>query len=161
MELMMKKRKTNPVRKWDPAPDAWLKVFAKVLAGLGEHRLMFGYPCVFVNGNMFAGLFQSGLFLRLPESEHAAFLKLKGAARFEPMPGRVMREYVVAPPGMAKQPEVAARWLGRAFEYGSSLPGKAGRARKRRRPAADRRQSPNRQGIDRPINSRERKQGDE
>ena len=133
---MMKKRNANPARKWGPAPDAWVRVFGEISAGLGEHRLMFGYPCVFVNGNMFAGLFLSGLFLRLPESERETFLKLRGASQFEPMPGRVMREYVVAPPGMAKQPEVAARWLSRAFEYGSFLPGKAGRTRKRLRPAA-------------------------
>jgi len=29
---------------------------------------VFGYPCAFVNGNMFAGLFQTELFVRLSES---------------------------------------------------------------------------------------------
>ena len=51
-----KKRKASPVRKWGPASDAWLTVFGEVSAGLGESRKMFGYPCTFVNGNMFAGL---------------------------------------------------------------------------------------------------------
>ena len=131
---MMKKRRTNPAGKWGPAPEAWTRVFGKMTEGLGEHRMMFGYPCVFVNGNMFAGLFESGLILRLPEGEREAFLQLKGASRFEPMPGRVMREYVVAPAGMARQSE-AARWLRKAFEYGSSLPPKARRPRKSSRKA--------------------------
>jgi TfoX/Sxy family transcriptional regulator of competence genes len=135
---MAKRRKVNSVRKWGSAPDAWLEVFGEVSAGLGEHRLMFGYPCAFVNGNMFAGLFQSGMFLRLSESGRVAFLKLKGASRFEPMRGRFMREYVVAPSGMARQPDVAAGWLRRAYEYGSSLPVKAARTPKRRRLTARR-----------------------
>lgn len=126
----MKKRKTNPVREWGPAPEAWLRIFAEASAGLGEHRLMFGYPCVFVNGNMFAGLHADGMFLRLSESGREAFLKLKGASRFEPMPGRFMREYVVAPADMAKHPEEAAKWLRASAKYGSSLPAKTRKARR-------------------------------
>jgi hypothetical protein len=40
-----------------------------------------------------------------------------------------MREYVVAPAGMARTPEVAAQWIRRAFKYASSLPPKARKAR--------------------------------
>ena len=65
------------------------------------------------------------MILRLPERERNTFLRLKGASQFEPMPGRFMREYVVAPADMAHEPEVVAKWLRKAFEYGSSLPGKA------------------------------------
>jgi TfoX/Sxy family transcriptional regulator of competence genes len=126
---MAEKRKASPVGKWGPAPAVWIKVFTEVSSGLGEQRKMFGYPCAFVNGNMFAGLHEAGLILRLPESERAAFLQLKGASRFEPMPGRFMREYVVAPAEMAHHPEVVAQWFRRAFVYGSSLPGKARKAK--------------------------------
>jgi TfoX/Sxy family transcriptional regulator of competence genes len=119
---MAKKRAVSPVRKWGPASDAWLKVFAEVSAGLGESRKVFGYPCAFVNGNMFAGLHEAGLILRLPESERETFLKLKGASQFEPMPGRFMREYVVAPAEMAGHPGTVAKWMIRAFAYASSLP---------------------------------------
>lgn len=128
---MVKKRPASPVRKWGPASDAWLKVFSEVSAGLGESRKMFGYPCAFVNGNMFAGLHEVGLVLRLPESERQAFLKLRGASQFEPMPGRVMREYVVAPAEMAEHPDVVTKWMRRAFAYGSSLPAKAGKVKTR------------------------------
>ena len=127
----MKKKKTvQPAAKWGPAPAAWLKVFGTASDGLGEQRKMFGYPCAFVNGNMFAGLHEAGLILRLPESEREEFLRLKGALRFEPMPGRVMREYVVAPEDMARHPEVVANWLRKAFAYGSSLPAKVAKAKK-------------------------------
>jgi TfoX/Sxy family transcriptional regulator of competence genes len=115
------------MKKWGAAPEIWVKLFSEISAGLGEHRKMFGFPCAFVNGNMFAGLFETGLFVRLPEPERTAFLQLKGATRFEPMPGRFMREYVVAPPDMAHQPEVAAEWVRKAFEYGSSLKAKVKR----------------------------------
>lgn len=126
-----KKRRTNPVRRWGSAPAAWVELFNALAAGLGEHRKMFGYPCAFVNGNMFAGLFETGLFLRLPESERVAFLNLKGAARFEPVPGRVMREYVVAPADMVQHPAVVAKWLRRELDYGFALPAKTRKARLR------------------------------
>jgi TfoX/Sxy family transcriptional regulator of competence genes len=122
---MEKKRKASPAKKWGPASDEWTEVYNKIAAGIGDQRRMFGFPCAFVNGNMFAGLFQTGLFLRLSETEREEFLRLKGASRFEPLPGRVMREYVTAPADMARQPKVVAEWLRKAFVYGSSLPAKA------------------------------------
>lgn len=101
---------------------------------MGEARRMFGYPCLFINGNMFAGLFETGLFLRLPEAERKEFLRLKGATRFEPLPGRVMREYVVAPPALAGQPEELKVWLHKALAYGSTLPEKSRKTKPVRRP---------------------------
>jgi TfoX/Sxy family transcriptional regulator of competence genes len=130
---MLKRKPTSPVRKWRPAPDAWVRVFSEAAAGLGEHRKMFGYPAAFVNGNMFAALHEVGLVLRLPEAERQTFLKLKGTSQFEPMPGRFMKEYVVAPADMTGHPEVVARWIRKAHAYGSSLPAKAKKARPGRR----------------------------
>ncbi|MCX6844741.1 MAG: TfoX/Sxy family protein [candidate division WOR-3 bacterium] len=129
---MNEKRKADPAKKWGPASDEWTRVYIKIAAGIGDQRRMFGYPCAFVNGNMFAGLFQTGLFLRLSEPEREKFLRLKGASRFEPMPGRPMREYVTAPAGMARHPEVVAEWLRRACAYASSLPRKEKRPRQPR-----------------------------
>jgi TfoX/Sxy family transcriptional regulator of competence genes len=129
---MEKKRKASPPKKWGPASDEWIQVYNKVAAGMADQRRMFGYPCAFVNGNMFAGLFQTGLFLRLSEPEREEFLRLKGASRFEPLPGRVMREYVTAPADMARLPKVVAEWLRRAYAYTSSLPKKE--KKKPRRP---------------------------
>jgi TfoX/Sxy family transcriptional regulator of competence genes len=130
---MSKTGKKKPARKWRPATAAWIKVFAEVSAGLGEPRQMFGYPCAFVNGNMYAALHEAGLVLRLSAPEREELLRLNGASQFQPMPGRVMREYVVAPENMVNQPEAVALWVRNAFECGSSLPGKRSKARARRK----------------------------
>lgn len=121
------------MKKWRPAPEQWVNAFAAASAGLGEPRKMFGYACAFVNGHMFAGLHEAGMVVRLPEKERAAFLRLDGARPFEPMPGRVMREYVVAPDALADEPAAVKSWLRKAFRYASSLPAKPARARNARR----------------------------
>ena len=121
---MEKKREASPVRKWGPASDAWLKVFSEVSAGLGESRKMFGYPCVFVNGQLFAGVHQENIMIRLSEADREAFLALDGAARFEPMPGRPMREYVVAPQLMIDSPDELVGWLEKSYAYAKTLPPK-------------------------------------
>ena len=91
-----------------------------------EPRTMFSYPCYFINGNLFAGLFEDSMTLRLPEADREVFLKLKGAARFEPM-GRVMREYVLVPQTMLKKKSELQKWLERALDYAASLPKKTKR----------------------------------
>lgn len=123
------------MRKWRPAPEKWVTAFAAASHGLGEPRKMFGYSCAFANGNMFAGLHEAGLVLRLAERERVTFLRQEGARPFEPMPGRVMREYVVAPDPLADDSAALRAWLRKAFRYAASLPAKPARtrtARKRR-----------------------------
>jgi TfoX/Sxy family transcriptional regulator of competence genes len=126
-------------RKWKPASAEWIAAFTAASRGLGEPRKMFGYPAAFANGNMFAGLHEAGLILRLPEMERDAFLRQEGAKRFEPLPGRVMREYVVAPDVLANEPGLLRRWLRTAFGYAGSLPPKAARTRDATRAARRRR----------------------
>lgn len=82
---------------------------------------MFGYPCSFVNGQMFAGLHQANMVLRLGEDERLEFLKQAGAKVFEPMPGRVMKEYVVVPPSLKSEEELLFKWTLKAFSYAKSL----------------------------------------
>jgi TfoX/Sxy family transcriptional regulator of competence genes len=65
-----------------------------------EYRKMFGYPCCFVNGNMFMGLHQENMFLRLSVYNKQNFLKLGKTNQFEPMPRRVMKEYVTVSPSL-------------------------------------------------------------
>ena len=84
-------------------------------------RKMFGYPAGFVNGNLFMGLFQESMILRLPEGAREEFLKLHGAKLFEPMPGRPMREYVGVPQSVMRDKKELTKWVARAFEYGASL----------------------------------------
>jgi len=83
-------------------------------------RQMFGYPCGFVNGNMFIGLFADAMFVRLPEDSRDELMSI-GGKPFEPMPGRPMRDYVVIPDTIVAQPAVLKAWAGKAFKYGSSI----------------------------------------
>jgi TfoX/Sxy family transcriptional regulator of competence genes len=78
-----------------------------------------------LKGNMFAGLHEAGMVVRLPDEARAEFLRLKGAEQFEPMPGRVMREYVVVPGVLLNAPEKLRAWVEKSLAYVSSLPAKA------------------------------------
>ena len=90
---------------------------------------MFGYPCAFVNGQMFAGLHQESLILRLSEQERIELSQSHGATPFEPLPGRAMREYVVVPPTVVSDDDLLNKWLQKAFAYASLMPPKAPKVR--------------------------------
>ena len=90
---------------------------------------MFGYPAVFLNGNMFAGTFQDKVVARLPEAARARALKA-GAKQFEPMPGRPMKEYIVVPSADVAKPAALAKWLEQAHAHAKTLP-----AKEKKRPA--------------------------
>jgi TfoX/Sxy family transcriptional regulator of competence genes len=117
---------------WKKAPASLVTLFDEVAprAAPAERRTMFGYPAVFVNGNMFAGLHEDRLVLRLPDDARAEFLALPGAVPFEPMPGRPMKEYVVAPAGLLGDPDGLRGWLDRSLRYAISLPPKTAKAKK-------------------------------
>ena len=88
-----------------------------------ERRRMFGCPCAFVNGNMFASVHEQNLILRLSESGRARARERCGAGPFTAM-GRTMREYV-ALPGAAQRPAAeVAQLVAEAFAYARSLPAK-------------------------------------
>jgi len=114
------------MKKWKPAPREAVAAFETATFGLpaAEPRKMFSYSCVFAKGNMFAGLHEAGMVLRLPEEQREEFLRLKDAKQFEPMPGRVMREYVVVPKVLLESPERLRAWVEKALAYVSSLPAK-------------------------------------
>ena len=111
--------------KWKPSPPELIEIFESAIEAVpeAERRKMFGYPCVFTNGYMFAGLHQDSLVLKLPPDEYAAFLKLEGATPFEPMPGRKMAGFVAVPRAMF-QSEDLKTWLKKAFASTRSLPPK-------------------------------------
>lgn len=89
-----------------------------------EKRKMFGYPCSFVNKNMFLGTHNENIFLRLSESDRKAFLTLDGARQFEPMPGRIMKEYVIIPKWLLEKKVELNHWIERSLNYVTSLPAK-------------------------------------
>jgi TfoX/Sxy family transcriptional regulator of competence genes len=87
-------------------------------------RKMFGNLAGFVNGNLFMGVYGSGMFLRLSDQDRSELLKIKGSWLFEPMKGRPMKEYVVIPQGWLKEPETVRKWSSKALEWGNELPPK-------------------------------------
>jgi TfoX/Sxy family transcriptional regulator of competence genes len=87
-------------------------------------RPMFGNLSAFVSGNMFFGVYGENLFVRLSESDRAELLKVKGAAVFEPLKGRQMKDYVVVPRSWASDPARIKPWVAKALDRSSRLPPK-------------------------------------
>ncbi len=116
---------------WTKSPPELVELFDEIAprAPGVERRKMFGYPAAFVNGNMFAGLHQSDLVLRLPEPQLRQFLTLDGARPFEPMPGRPMKGYAVAPQALLEDKPALAGWLEQSFEAIAALPPKENKAK--------------------------------
>lgn len=83
-------------------------------------RPMFGYPCAFYAGNMFLGLFEDKLWVRLDADQRVA-LSAVGGTPFEPMKGRPMKEYVVVPKGWHTDPDWIRPWVARAQAYAATL----------------------------------------
>ena len=123
---MPTKPKKRVMPKFTKAPEAMVQTFDLALAPFpkAERRQMFGYPCAFANGNMFAGLFQDKMMLRLADNERASFLKLPGARKFEPMPGRPMREYVEVPEAVLASRAKLKSWLSKSYAYAQAMPAK-------------------------------------
>jgi TfoX/Sxy family transcriptional regulator of competence genes len=119
---------------WSKSPPELVELFDEVApkAPAVERKKMFGYPAAFTGGNMFAGLHQDSLVLRLPPDDFAEFLALDGATPFEPMAGRPMKGYAVAPEALLKDKPVLARWLERSFEAAAKMPVKEKKPPKRR-----------------------------
>ena len=117
---------------WQKSPPELVALFDEVApaAPAVERRKMFGYPAAFVNGNMFAGLHGAKLVLRLPDGALTEFLAQDGAAPFEPMPGRAMKGYAVAPAALLADKPALSRWLERSFEGAAALPPKEKKPKK-------------------------------
>jgi len=96
-----------------------------------EHRLMFGYPALFVGGNMVSGLYESSWFVRLGDADRTELLAIEGAGPVEIMPGRAMAGYVALPAPMITGTGAEARsWVDRAVAFGRTMPPKAPKAPK-------------------------------
>ena len=120
---------------WEKPDPQLVKLLDDTVAALEfdqpvDYRPMFGCPAYFTGGNMFAGVWQATVMLRLPEDGRAA-VTAAGGGPFEPMPGRPMKEYVALPAGMVADPAEVAAWVGKAAAFAASLPPK----QKKPRPA--------------------------
>ena len=82
---------------------------------------MFGCPVGFINGNMFMGLYNDRIILRLGEKERENFIRQYNTKVFEPMPGRKMREYVIVPGNLLTTVLTLKTWCEKSYEYASKL----------------------------------------
>jgi TfoX/Sxy family transcriptional regulator of competence genes len=93
-----------------------------------DRKQMFGSPVYMINRNMFAGVHQDNIFIRLSEADRKAIInKVPGAAQFEPLKGHIMKEYVTIPEPLYTDKEAFNGWLLRSHAYANSLPPKASR----------------------------------
>jgi TfoX/Sxy family transcriptional regulator of competence genes len=88
-------------------------------------KAMFGYPVYFVNGNMFSGLFEDKLFLRIPEEMTRSLLARDiELSLLEPMKGRPMKNYRVIPSDLMHDDQAFGKILESSLTYTRTLPEK-------------------------------------
>lgn len=104
------------------SPEELVAKFDDVMPGPpATKRKMFGFPAGFVNGNMFMGLFEDNMILRLPPELRDELIQRHGGKAFAPMAGRVSKEYVVLPEAIIRDRAQLCSWVGKALAYGESL----------------------------------------
>ena len=94
-------------------------------------KKMFGCPVGFINGNMFMGLHNNRIILRLSEGEREDFIREHNAQIFEPMPGRKMREYIVVPEKLLTNVATLKAWCEKSYEHVSKLKPKEKKAKRK------------------------------
>jgi TfoX/Sxy family transcriptional regulator of competence genes len=117
--------KEDPMPAFRKSPPGLIARFDELaqLAGDADRKLMFGYPVCVLRGNMFMGLHEDSLILRLAEADRAEFLGRYDARLFEPMPGRPMKEYVAVPPALVDD-DAIGEWVRRSRTCAEQLPAK-------------------------------------
>jgi TfoX/Sxy family transcriptional regulator of competence genes len=122
--------------KLDNSPPALEKTFEEAFPDdpRAVARKMFGYPAGFVNGNMFAGSYETAIVLRLGDADRETITGEHGALPFEPM-GRPMNSYVMVPSSIPEAPRELRAWVQRAFEHAASLAPKEKKAPNPKKPA--------------------------
>ena len=115
----------------EKSPPELIERFDTVVAAFPEatRRLTFGYPCLYVGGNMVSGLFESRWHVKLGPEERRELEEIPGSAPFEPMPGRPMTGFTLLPTSIVDDDEAIRQWVRRAIAYGTTLPPKLPKAK--------------------------------
>jgi len=109
-------------------------LFSAMAAVPAQKRIMFGCPAYFVNGNMFAGVHQSNIILRLTAADRQLMMKeFDEAAPFEPFPGRPMKEYLTVPAEVYENASLFSRWIGKSLANAVALPSKTTKSKEVRK----------------------------
>jgi hypothetical protein len=101
---------------WEKSSQELIDLFTSLAptAAGAEQKKMSGWPCWFVNGNLFAGLHTQSMIFRLPETDQAVFLKVGG--------------YVILSEPVDRNRKELARWIDRSLQFAAALPPKAPKA---------------------------------
>jgi TfoX/Sxy family transcriptional regulator of competence genes len=89
-----------------------------------ERRKMFGYPALFVGGNLVTGLFADRWMIRLGPDDLETMLEMPGGGPFEPMAGKPMKGYAKLPETVVDDDGAIDDWVGRSIAFGETLPAK-------------------------------------
>ena len=113
------------------SPPALIERFDTVAADFPEatRRLTFGYPCLYVGGNMVTGLFGESWHVRVDKDDTEKLLRLPGARPFEPMPGRPMTGFTLLPETIVDDDAAVRDWVGRAIAHVATMPVKTPKAK--------------------------------
>jgi len=120
-----------PMPSFSKSPPELVARFGELaeLTGDADRKQMFGYPVCVLRGNMFMGLHEDSLILRLGDADRAEFLARYDSGLFEPMAGRAMKEYVVVPPSLVYD-DAIADWVRRSRAFAEQLPAKKPKQKK-------------------------------
>lgn len=112
--------------KWKKGSPELGKLLEASLLGITcDRKMMFGSPVFLINRNMFAGVHEDNIFLRLPEADKKQLFKQYPEAKpFEPLKGRIMKEYVVLPKSLYSDKDAFREWLIRSHAFALSIPPK-------------------------------------
>ena len=80
--------------KFDPKHETMLNDLMQDLPGAVPGK-MFGMPCYKVNGKMVAGLYETGIVVKVGAKKTQDMTASGSAQAFEPMPGRAWKEWVL------------------------------------------------------------------
>lgn len=117
---------------WDKPSDELTEYLEEALSGYHfDKKRMFGSQVYFVNGNMFAGVFEATIFLRFAENDREQLLSLSDEiVLFEPNPGQKLKEYIVFNDSFIHDRMFFSNWLDKSYRYASSLPEKKPKSKK-------------------------------
>jgi hypothetical protein len=118
--------------KWKKSPQELVDFLADALHDVEcQKRTLFGFPAYFIKGNMFIAAHEDNIIIKIPnERKNDLKKQYREVGDFEPMPGRVMKEYLVIPKNVYSNKEKFSRLLEVSLEYVSSLPPKIKKKKK-------------------------------
>ena len=112
--------------KWKKAPEEVKEILAIAVSKIEcTRKIMFGYPAYFINNNMFTGVYQDSIIIRLDTESREKLLSTNhNIKRFEPMKGRIMKEYLELPKSVYSDKAILKKLVTTSYEYASTLPAK-------------------------------------